>query len=222
LQILFWVVNVADSGTHPNLYLEPIPVGGPFEMVAMDVLQLPVTKTGNKYVLVMSDYFTRWPEAVALPDQRPETIARALIDNVISRHGILILLNSDQGPNFESAVIKDMCRLLGMSKVRTTAYHPQCDGLVERPNRTLISMLAKYCKDCPTEWDAWLPVLLGAYRSAKQAPTGYSPFEMLYGRSVRLPSDEYFEKELPEPLDPTSYMTELPTAATNCMRNGRG
>ena len=116
-------------------------------MVAMDILELPRTARGNKYVMVVSDYFTRWPEAFPLQDQKAETVARTLVDGVISRHGIPLILHSDQGPNFESAVIKEMCRLLGMTKVRTTPYHPQSDGLVERLNRTILDMLSEYCSD---------------------------------------------------------------------------
>ena len=89
--------------------LQSIPVGRPFEMVAMDILELPVTQRGNKYVLLVSDYFTRWPEAVSLEDQKAETDARALVEEVVSRHGVPAMLLSDQGPNFESALIKELC-----------------------------------------------------------------------------------------------------------------
>lgn len=178
-------------------------------MIAMDVLELPLTIRGNRYVLVVSDYFTRWPECFALKDQRATTVAQTLVDGVISRHGVPSVLHSDQGPNFESFVIKEMCRKLGISKTRTTPYHPQCDGLVERLNRILLQILSKYCGSNPTDWDIWLPVVVGAYRSAKQSSTGYSPFEMVYGRKARLPIDEFLDNQLPEPQDPDSYVAKL-------------
>ena len=106
--------------------------------------------------------FTRWPEAVPLKDQKAETVARALVEEVVSRHGVPAILLSDQGPNFESALIKKLCDRLGIAKVRTTQSHPQCDGLVKRLNRTLISMLTKYCSNSPNDWDLWLSPLLGA------------------------------------------------------------
>ena len=123
----------------PRAMLESVPVGGPFEMIAMDILELPLTTKGNRYALVVSDYFTRWPEAFALKDQKAETVARTFVDGVVSRHGIPSVLYSDQGPNFESSLIKEMCHILGITKVRTTPYHPQCDGLVERLNRTVLN-----------------------------------------------------------------------------------
>ena len=129
--------------------LQSMPVGAPFEMVAMDFLELPKTTRGNRYVHVVADYFTRWPEVFALPDQRSETVARTLVDGVITRHGVPSVLHSDQGRNFEGKVIKELSMILGMTKVRTTPYHPQCDGLVERLNRTLVDILAKYCSSCP-------------------------------------------------------------------------
>ena len=163
--------------------IQSIPMGRSFEMVAMDILELPVTQRGNKYVLLVSDYFTRWPEAVSLKDQKAETVARALVEEVVSRHGVPAILLSDQGLNFESALIKELCDRLGIARVRTAPGHPQCDGLVERLNRTLISILTKYCSNSPNDWDLWLSSLLVAYRSIKQASAGYSPFELVYRRS---------------------------------------
>ena len=103
-------------------------------------------------VLLVSDYFTHWPEAVPLKDQKAETVARALVEEVVSRHGVPAILLSGQGPNFESALIKELCDRLRIAKVRTTSGHPHCDGLVERLNRTLISMLTKYCSNGPNDW----------------------------------------------------------------------
>lgn len=96
-----------------------------------------------------------------------------------------------------------------MKKVRTSPYHPQCDGLVERLNRSLIDILAKYCSQCPREWDLWLQVAVGAYRTAPQASIGLSPAELLYGRIPRSPVDIQFDTPLPSPMDPTSYVEQL-------------
>ena len=98
---------------------------------------LPLTTLGNRYVIVFLDYLTKWVEAYPLPDQTSETIARVLVDRVICRHGVLREFLSDRGANLLSAVILDVCRLTGMAKINTTAYHPQTDGLVENFNRTL-------------------------------------------------------------------------------------
>ena len=178
----------------------------------MDFLELLRTQRGNRYLLVVTDYFTRWVEAFALPDQKSETVARALVDGVITRHGVPHILHSDQGGNFESNVIKGLRRILDMDKVRTSPYHPQCDGLVERLNRTIIDMLAKYCSKNSRDWDLWLQVVVGAYRSAPHSSTGYSPAELVYGRSLRLPSVLLWDEPLQHPQEPQTYIEELKTS----------
>ena len=125
--------------------LQPIPVGGPFHRVGVDILQLTLTTKGNRYVVVFMDYLTKWPEAFAIPDQTAETIAKVLVEEVICRHGIPEELLSDRGVNFLSSLIQEICELLGMRKINTAGYHPQTDGLVEKFNSTLINMIAKSC-----------------------------------------------------------------------------
>ena len=175
-----------------NAPLQPIKADAPFEIIAMDFLELPRTPRGNKYCLVVSDYYTKWPEVFALPDQQALTVAKVLIDGVISRHGIPNTLLSDQGGSFENDVIRELCRMLGIHKVRTSPYHPEADGLVERLNRTFLNILAKYVGDKPEDWDLWLSTAAFAYRSAKQASTGFSPFQLLYGRDPVEPVDWQF------------------------------
>ena len=100
--------------------------------MAIDIVgPFPKSKEGNCYILVGCDYFTRWVEAYAIPNQEAKTIARKLTDELFFRFGPPEQLHSDQGRNFESDVIKEVCNLLGVHKTRTTAYHPQSDGLVE-------------------------------------------------------------------------------------------
>ena len=188
-------------------------------MVAMDILELPVTQRGNKYVLLISDYFARWPEAVPLKDQKAETVARALVEEAVSRHGAPAILLSDQGPNFERALIKELCDRLGMAKARSTPGHPQFDGLFERLNRTLISMLTKYCSNSPNDWDLWLSPLLDAHRSAKQASTGYSSFELVYGRSPQLPADSCFDTSQTPPRRSSVFYDRFAEPPDTCSRN---
>ncbi len=126
--------------------LSPIPVGGPFHRVAVDILQLPLTAQGNSYVAVFMDYFTKWPEAFAIPNQKAETITRLFVEQIICRHGIPEELLSDRGTNFLSTLIQEICQLLGVKKINTSGYHPQTDGLVEKFNSTLI--YPNQC--CPT------------------------------------------------------------------------
>ena len=113
-------------------------VGAPLESIAVDVLgPLPVSEKGNKYLLIVGDYFTKWVEAYTSEDKRADMVAEILVKQFISRVGVPMQMHSDQGRNFESAVFSGVCSLLGINKTRTTALHPESDGMVERCNRTL-------------------------------------------------------------------------------------
>ena len=167
----------------------PIPVGGPFHTVGVDVLQLPRTFDGNQYAVVFVNYLTKWPEVFAVPDQKAETIARLFVEGIVSRHGVPELLLSDRGPNFLSSLVLRVCELMGTSKINTSGYHPQCDGLVEKFNSTIISMLSKTVEKHGRDWDRNLPYILFAYREAVQDSTKISPFYLLYGHRPLLPMD---------------------------------
>ena len=119
--------------------------GYPFERIALDIMgPLPTTESGQKYILVVGDYFTKWTEAFPLPNQEAKTVAEKLVNEVISRFGAPERIHTDQGRNFEAQLFKEMCNLFSIEKTRTTPYHPQSDGMVERMNRTIQDMLAKY------------------------------------------------------------------------------
>ena len=186
------------AGRRCKPQLHPIPVGGPFERVGVDILEMPRTLQGNRYVVVFMEYLTKWVEAYAVEDQTSETIAKLLIDNVVCRHGVPSQLLSDRGPNLLSNLMQDVCELLGMKKVNTTSYHPQTDGLVENMNQTLRAMLAKHAHTFGPDWDLYLQQLLFAYRVKPQDSTGEAPFYLLYGRDARLPT----ETAISQPLTP--------------------
>ena len=164
--------------------------GEPLQRMALDIMgPLPTTTGGNRYVLVMADYFSKWVETAALPDQGAVTVAKALVEKVICRFGIPEELHSDQGRQFESAVFQKTCELLNVKKTRTTPYHPQSDGMVERFNRTLETMLSLVVSPNQKDWDVWLPMVTMAYNTAIHESTGYSPAELMFGRQLRTPMD---------------------------------
>ena len=170
--------------------LQTIKAGSPMQVIAVDIMgPLPESSNKNSYILVVGDYFTRWMEAYAIHDQEAATIAQKLVDNVFCRFGIPEQLHSDQGKQFESKLIQELCKILNISKTRTTAYHPQCDGLVERFNRTLQAMIATITVDHPFDWEEALPKVCIAYNTSIHSTTGYSPFYLMYGREPRLPID---------------------------------
>lgn len=165
-------------------------VGAPFERVAMDILgPLPLSRSGNRYALVIADYFTKWLEVVPIPNQEASTVARAFVREFVCRYGAPLELHTDQGRNFESNLMKEILQILGIRKTRTTALHPQSNGMVERLNRTLLRYLSSFVDANQKDWDEWIPLFLLSYRSAIHDTTGYSPAMMLTGRDLRLPSD---------------------------------
>ena len=165
-------------------------VGVAVERIALDVMgPLPETDSGNKYILVVGDYFTKWTEAYALPNQEAETVATALIEEFVCRYGVPLQIHTDQGRNFESALFKEVCQLLNIDKTRTTALHPQSDGMIERFNRTLETMLSLFVSENQRDWDKCLPYVMMAYRTSVHETTGCTPCEMMMGRDVRLPTD---------------------------------
>ena len=161
---------------------------GPFEQIALDILKLPVTERGNEYILLIEDYFSKWIEAFPLKRTIAPSVAQCLLNGWISRFGCPCTILSDQGSEFESKLFKCLNDMLGIKKLRTTAYHPRTDGMVERSNRTVIDILSKYTQNEP-DWDLRLPLVLFAIRTSDHATTGFSPFKLIYGREARLPWD---------------------------------
>ena len=186
-------------------------VGLPMERVAIDILgPLPESYQGNKYIMIVTDYFTRWTEAFAIPNQKASTIACTLVSQFISRFGIPRQIHTDQGTQFESYLFQDLCRLLDIDKTRTTALHPQSDGLVKPFNKTLEDMISKYIGVDQRGWDSALGLLLMAYRTAEHESTGYSPNRMMFGREPLLPADLVTGTRSDKGLsDHSTYVTEL-------------
>ncbi|PFX14793.1 Transposon Ty3-I Gag-Pol polyprotein [Stylophora pistillata] len=158
----------------------------PFKKIAIDIVgELPRTTTGYRYILTIVDYATRYPEAIPLRSTSSKAVADALIQ-YFSRVGIPDKIVSDQGSNFMSKLMAQLYEQLGITKIKTSVYHPQANGLVERFNGTLKSMLRKFVRERVQTWDKYLPYLLFASREVPCESTGYSPFELLYGRTIPL------------------------------------
>ena len=166
----------------------------PMQIIATGLVgPLPESNTGNRYILVVADHLTPYTEAFLLPNQEAITVARKLVDKIFLRFSTPEQLHSDQGKQFEGQLITEVCKLLNINKTRTTPYHPQCDGLVERFNRTLLNMLATCAKDHPFEWEDYICKVCMAYNSSIQSPTGYTPFYLMFRRQARLPIDILYE-----------------------------
>ena len=168
------------------------------ERVAFDILSFPEeTDHGNKVVLVVCDYFTKWTEAVPLKDHQASTVADALITQFFLRLGFPRIIHSDQAPEFISELMQELCQFLEIHQSKTCPYRPQSDGLVERFNRTLIDMLSKFCGERCDDWDDHLPYLLCAYRATINESTGMSPNLMMLGHEATLPIVLMFPSNAP-------------------------
>ena len=166
--------------------LIPLPIiETPFSRIAMDIVgPLPKSSRGHRYILVILDYATRYPEAVPLRSATARAVAREVF-LLFSRVGLADEILTDQGTCFMSRVMREMCKLLKVTQLRTSVYHPQTDGLVERFNKTVKQMLRKVIDLDGKNWDQLLPHVLFSIREVPQSSTGFSPFELLYGRRPR-------------------------------------
>jgi transposase InsO family protein len=190
--------------------LKPMSAGFPMQRVGMDIVKVGLSKNGNDRLLTIIDYFTKWVELVPIPDERASTIARAFFDNWIARWGAPHTLHTDRGKNVDGRIIRTLCELLHIDKTRTTAYHPQGDGLVERFHRTLHQMLRCHLQSVSAdEWECVLPECLLAYRASVSASTGYTPHFLLTGREMVLPLEVVYRV-------PESRM--MPTACAEVLR----
>ena len=152
---------VVSGGSKPvKPPLHPIPVQKPFQVVGVDIMELPVTNSGNRYVLVFQDYLTKWSMVYPIPDQKSQRIAKILVNEIIPFFGVPESLLSDRGTNLLSNLMLGLCDLFGVKKLNTTAYHPQCNGMVERFNRTLKSLLRKHAARFGPQWDQYLSGVL--------------------------------------------------------------
>jgi Integrase zinc binding domain/Integrase core domain len=181
-----WVGScVACNRRKPSPYgkvgqLHPLEATEPFYMVGMDLMgTLPESHSGNKYIMVVTDYLTRWPEAVAIPNKEAATVARAFHDHVICRHGAPASLLTDQGGEFKNELLTALAQSIGIKKMTATTKKSSTNGLTERFNRTLCTMLSMYTNTRRNDWDAYIPSCLFAYRTSVQESTQVSPFFLL-------------------------------------------
>ena len=177
---------------------------GRFDHIHIDLIKLPLCQ-GNQYCLTVIDRFSRWPEAIPLPDQQATTVARALIQRWISTYGTPLTITSDQGAQFESALFTELTKFLGAKRVRTTPYHPQSNGMVERTHRTIKAALMS---NSHLPWPDALPLVLLGLRTTYKEDLQASPAEMLYGTTLRIPGDFFFHSNQPE-VSPSTFVEDL-------------
>uniref|UniRef100_A0A3P9J0P0 Gypsy retrotransposon integrase-like protein 1 n=1 Tax=Oryzias latipes TaxID=8090 RepID=A0A3P9J0P0_ORYLA len=164
----------------------------PMELICVDFLALEKSKGGIENVLIVTDHFSRYAQAYPTKDQKATTVARVLWRNFFCRFGFPAKLHTDQGRNFESAVVKELCKCTGITKTHTTPYHPQGNGVTERFNRTLMDMLGTLEPHLKPRWHEYLDAMTHAYNCTRHDSTGYTPYYLMFGRHPRLPVDLIF------------------------------
>lgn len=199
----------AKVSKHTRLFPEQIPIPkGRFQHIHIDIVgPLPICK-GNRYLLTTIDRFTRWPEAFPMPNMEAKTVAETFIAGYISRFGAPEKLSSDQGRQFESRLFKCLLDSLGTSRIRTTPYHPQANGMIERFHRSLKTALKT--KEDPNDWLTNLPLIMLSLRACEKQDLQASPAEMVYGEKLRLPTDLT--------QDPANTFDECDDNFVDCLR----
>jgi len=171
-------VSVKGQGLRRKLPLVNIPVGGIFECVGMDFVELGLSSSGNRYALVFKDYLSKWPEVYAVVNRKAETVAQCLLD-LIWKHGVPSRIIHDRAAEFLSNVLQETAQLIGIEQLHTSGGHPQTDGLVEWFNRTLKQMLQKLVSKSGKDWDKKLGPVLFAYRTTPHSSSGETPFYLV-------------------------------------------
>lgn len=168
----------------------------PFEMIAVDIVgPLPITSDGNRYIITIMDYFTRYVRAIPVKRITAGIVAKTIINNWILSYGCPDAILSDNGTQFRSQVLSRIYKILNIKQKFATPYHPQTNGMIERFHRFMkerlsitanVSGLDYFSKD---DWDVHLPAVLHSYNASVHSATNYTPFELLYGHKIKLPID---------------------------------
>ena len=163
--------------------LKLFPATVPLESIAIDILG-PLTRTRkkNRYLLVISDRFTKLTQVVSLPRINAYTVAVAFCEAWVFKYGAPRSLLSDNGKQFVAQLFQSVCKILGVSNIFTATYHPQTNGQVERYNRTILSMLRNYVNEHQSDWDEYVSALTYAYNTHVHRTTKTTPFSLVLSR----------------------------------------
>ena len=162
---------------------------------------------GNQYILTFQDDLTKFVVVEPIPQQDADTVAREFVRSIVLKFELPEMILTDQGTNFLSQVFQNTCKLLRIKRIHTTAFHLESNGGIERGHRVLIEYLRHYVTEDQRDWDGWVPFATHVYKVSTHRATGFTPFELLFGYRVRVPSSP---QEQPTPrYNYDDYVNEL-------------
>src|SRR6218665_991566 len=205
-------VNLRKAPLRP---LEPKEIFGRW---SMDILQLPESKEGYRYILLCVENLTSYPKAIPLKDQIASTIAQALYREIFTRYGPPETLLSDRGPNFMSSIVSELSKLMNIRRIHTAAYNPRCNSQCERLNRSIWQSLRIHCTT-QSDWLDFIPAIMFSFRAMTSQHLGHSPFFLLTGKEMRNPVD--LQMALPEASQTTNeYVKRLDKSLEAARQSG--
>ena len=169
-----------------------IEVNQPLESVHLDYLKIEPSKGNVENILIVTNHLTRYAQAFPSKSQTALATVKLLWNNFILHYGFLAKIITDQGQNFESKLIENLCQVTGVKKLRTIPYHPHTNGQCECFNSKLLNMLETLTPEQKKDWKSHVPALVHAYNCTRNAATGFSPYYLLFVREPRLPVDVEF------------------------------
>ncbi|RWS27735.1 pol polyprotein-like protein [Leptotrombidium deliense] len=196
--------------------LNPISVGEPGEIWGIDILgPFPKSETGNKYVIVATDHFTKHVECRAVPTAKSWNVAMFCIEDILCVHGAPERLISDRGLAFLSNLSENIYEIMNTKHIKTTAYHPQTNGTTEASNKNVSRMLSHYASLDQKDWDLAVPLIKLAHNTAVHSSTGFTPYYLMHGRDARLPIDRVLKTPSLGISDVNDYAALISTALKN-------
>lgn len=185
--------ELCQKNKHINMRKQPMVITSTsetsFEKIYIDLVgPLDETIDGYKYILTIQDELTKFVENIPLKNKEANTVAEGLVTQFILKYGVPKKIASDQGTEFMSNVFKDMCKMLKIEQMFSTAYHHESIGALENSHKVLGSYLRTYVAENHTDWDKWVPYYTFCYNTAVHSETEYTPYELVYGKQCNLPS----------------------------------
>ena len=167
--------------TGPHTQQGSLVANNPMHLLCMDFTKVDPSKDGKENVLVLTDAFSKFSQAIVTPNQKALTVAKVLVDKWFHVYGIPSRIHSDKGRSFENEIIHHLCAMYGIKQTTTTPYNPHGNSQCERFNHTLFGLLKSLSKDEKANWPAHLPSMVFAYNATPHSTTGFQPYELMFG-----------------------------------------